>query len=127
MRIRSLAAMGNRIRATNPDNLAETSYYSVNPTAQEDTTMLNPLSPLPLKDPTLFRQANYLDGKWVEADSGKTIVVKNPATGEAIGEVPAMGAAETRRAIEAAAPRLPRLARHAGQGTRARSCASCPT
>jgi succinate-semialdehyde dehydrogenase / glutarate-semialdehyde dehydrogenase len=28
--------------------------------------------------------------------------VKNPATGEAIGEVPALGAAETRRAIEAA-------------------------
>ena len=64
--------------------------------------MLNPASPLPLKDPSLFRQANYIDGKWVEADSGKTIVVKNPATGEAIGEVPALGAAETRRAIEAA-------------------------
>ncbi|HEY8290102.1 MAG TPA: NAD-dependent succinate-semialdehyde dehydrogenase, partial [Acetobacteraceae bacterium] len=64
--------------------------------------MLNPNSPLPLKDPTLFRQANYLDGKWVEADGGKTLVVKNPATGEAIGEVPAMGTAETRRAIEAA-------------------------
>ena len=64
--------------------------------------MLNPVSPLPLKDPTLFRQANYLDGKWVEADSGRTIVVKNPATGEAIGEVPNMGTAETRRAIEAA-------------------------
>jgi succinate-semialdehyde dehydrogenase / glutarate-semialdehyde dehydrogenase len=64
--------------------------------------MLNPVSPLPLKDPSLFRQANYLDGKWVEADDGKTIVVKNPATGEAIGEVPSMGAAETRRAIEAA-------------------------
>ncbi len=27
--------------------------------------MLNPTSPLPLKDPTLFRQANYIDGKWV--------------------------------------------------------------
>ncbi len=64
--------------------------------------MLNPTSPLPLTDPTLFRQANYIDGKWIEADSGKTIVVKNPATGEAIGEVPAMGTAETRRAIEAA-------------------------
>ncbi|MFL5280014.1 MAG: NAD-dependent succinate-semialdehyde dehydrogenase [Rhodopila sp.] len=64
--------------------------------------MLNPISPLPLKDPSLFRQANYLDGKWVEADDGKTIVVKNPATGEAIGEVPSMGVAETRRAIEAA-------------------------
>ncbi len=69
--------------------------------------MLNPTSPLPLQDPSLFRQANYLDGKWVEADSGKTLIVKNPATGEAIGEVPAMGGAETRRAIEAAARALP--------------------
>jgi succinate-semialdehyde dehydrogenase/glutarate-semialdehyde dehydrogenase len=64
--------------------------------------MLNPTSPLPLQDPTLFRQANCIDGKWVQADSGHTIVVKNPATGEAIGEVPALGTAETRRAIEAA-------------------------
>jgi succinate-semialdehyde dehydrogenase/glutarate-semialdehyde dehydrogenase len=64
--------------------------------------MLNPTSPLPLQDPTLFRQANCIDGKWVQADSSRTIVVKNPATGEAIGEVPALGAAETRRAIEAA-------------------------
>jgi len=69
--------------------------------------MLNPVSPLPLKDPTLLRQANYIDGKWVEAASGRTIVVKNPATGEAVGEVPAMGAAETRRAIEAAARAFP--------------------
>ena len=64
--------------------------------------MLNPTSPLPLRDPTLFRQANYIDGKWLQADGGRTIVVKNPATGEPIGEVPALGAAETRRAIEAA-------------------------
>jgi succinate-semialdehyde dehydrogenase / glutarate-semialdehyde dehydrogenase len=69
--------------------------------------MLNPVSPLPLKDPTLLRQANYIEGKWVEADGGRTIVVKNPATGEAVGEVPAMGAAETRRAIEAAARAWP--------------------
>ena len=64
--------------------------------------MLNTVSSLNLTDPTLFRQANYLDGKWVQADSGKTLVVKNPATGQPIGEVPAMGTAETRRAIEAA-------------------------
>ncbi len=64
--------------------------------------MLNPASPLPLKDPTLFRSANYIDGKWVQADSGKTLPVKNPATGEEVGVVPAVGAAETRRAIEAA-------------------------
>jgi succinate-semialdehyde dehydrogenase / glutarate-semialdehyde dehydrogenase len=64
--------------------------------------MLNPASALPLKDPTLLRQANCIDGKWVEADSGRTLLVNNPATGERVGEVPAMGAAETRRAIEAA-------------------------
>jgi succinate-semialdehyde dehydrogenase/glutarate-semialdehyde dehydrogenase len=69
--------------------------------------MLNPTSPLPLKDPTLLRQANCIDGKWVQADSGKTLTVKNPATGEAVGEVPAMGAAETRRAIAAAARAYP--------------------
>lgn len=64
--------------------------------------MLNPTAPLELKDPSLFRQANFIDGKWVEADSGKTFDVVNPATGEVLGKVPAMGAAETRRAIEAA-------------------------
>jgi succinate-semialdehyde dehydrogenase/glutarate-semialdehyde dehydrogenase len=69
--------------------------------------MLNQATKLPLKDPTLFRQANCIDGKWIEADSGKTIAVKNPATGEVVGEVPAMGAAETRRAIEAANRALP--------------------
>ncbi len=64
--------------------------------------MLNQLASLPLKDPSLFRQANHIDGKWVEAESGRTIAVKNPATGEVIGEVPALSAGETRRAIEAA-------------------------
>ncbi|MCM0082032.1 NADP-dependent succinate-semialdehyde dehydrogenase [Geomonas sp. Red32] len=55
-----------------------------------------------LKDSTLFQQLCYLDGKWVGADSGETIDVTNPATGEKIGTIPKMGAAETRRAIEAA-------------------------
>src|SRR4051812_46848436 len=64
--------------------------------------MLNPTAPLPLRDPTLFREACHVDGKWIEAASGKTIDVRNPATGELIGTVPALGGAETRRAIEAA-------------------------
>ena len=64
--------------------------------------MLDVTAKLPLKDPELFRQANYIAGKWVQADSGKTIAVRNPATGEVIGVVPALGQAETRRAIEAA-------------------------
>jgi succinate-semialdehyde dehydrogenase/glutarate-semialdehyde dehydrogenase len=65
--------------------------------------MLNPDAPLPLKDPGLLRQANLIGGAWVQADSGRTIAVRNPANGELVGEVPAMGVAETRRAIEAAA------------------------
>jgi succinate-semialdehyde dehydrogenase/glutarate-semialdehyde dehydrogenase len=69
--------------------------------------MLNQATPFPLKDPSLLRQANYLDGKWVEADSGATLTVKNPATGEVVGTVPNMGAAETKRAIEAAAKAFP--------------------
>jgi succinate-semialdehyde dehydrogenase/glutarate-semialdehyde dehydrogenase len=69
--------------------------------------MLNPTAPISLRDPSLFRQANYVGGKWIEADSGKTLTVRNPATGEVVGTVPALGAAETRRAIEAAAAALP--------------------
>jgi succinate-semialdehyde dehydrogenase/glutarate-semialdehyde dehydrogenase len=57
---------------------------------------------LQLSDPKLFRQQCYVDGKWVDADSGGTIAVDNPATGGKLGTVPKMGAAETRRAIEAA-------------------------
>ncbi|MGK5029099.1 NADP-dependent succinate-semialdehyde dehydrogenase [Janthinobacterium sp. MDT1-19] len=57
---------------------------------------------LQLKDPTLLRHQAYVNGAWVDADGGQTINVSNPATGEHIGTVPLMGAAETRRAIEAA-------------------------
>jgi succinate-semialdehyde dehydrogenase/glutarate-semialdehyde dehydrogenase len=59
-------------------------------------------SALSLKDPSLFRQQCYINGQWVDADSGKTIDVTNPATGEVLGTIPNMGTAETRRAIEAA-------------------------
>lgn len=48
------------------------------------------------------REANFIDGAWVPADSGATIDVTNPATGEVIGTVPNAGTAETKRAIAAA-------------------------
>ena len=57
---------------------------------------------LPIKDKGLFREQCYINGQWVDADSGKTVDVTNPATGEVIGTIPNMGAAETKRAIEAA-------------------------
>ncbi|MFJ4443023.1 NADP-dependent succinate-semialdehyde dehydrogenase [Pseudomonas sp. NPDC089422] len=60
-----------------------------------------------LKDAQLFRQQAFINGEWLNADSGQTINVTNPATGEVIGTVPKMGTAETRRAIEAADKALP--------------------
>jgi succinate-semialdehyde dehydrogenase/glutarate-semialdehyde dehydrogenase len=55
----------------------------------------------------LFKTQTLLDGAWVDSDSGDTITVTNPATGDEFGHVPNMGAAETRRAIEAAERALP--------------------
>ena len=55
-----------------------------------------------LNDDRLFRQQCYIDGAWVDADSGATFPVNNPATGEVLGTVPKLGAAETARAIAAA-------------------------
>lgn len=54
------------------------------------------------KSSQFMRQANLIDGQWVQADSGATLDVVNPATGLKIGTVPKSGKAETRRAIEAA-------------------------
>lgn len=60
-----------------------------------------------LKDAKLFRQQCYVDGVWRDADGKGTIAVHNPATGALIGSIPNMGAAETRRAIAAAAVAWP--------------------
>ncbi len=57
---------------------------------------------LKLKDPSLFKQQAYVAGQWIDADSGETVAVTNPATGEQLGTVPMCGTAETVRAIEAA-------------------------
>ena len=65
------------------------------------------LKRLPLQDPTLLRTQCYLDGAWVDADSGKRFEVDNPATGNIIADVPDCGADETKRAIAAAAAALP--------------------
>jgi succinate-semialdehyde dehydrogenase/glutarate-semialdehyde dehydrogenase len=60
-----------------------------------------------VQNTVLFRQQAFIDGEWVHADNGRVITVTNPATGETVGTVPRMGAAETRRAIEAANRALP--------------------
>jgi len=55
-----------------------------------------------LKNSALFHQQCYINGKWVDSDSGETSEVTNPATAEVIGTIPKMGAAETNKAIKAA-------------------------
>ena len=55
-----------------------------------------------MSDNRLIRSQAYIDGQWVDADSGDTLKVDNPATGEIITTVPKMGRAETKRAIAAA-------------------------
>ena len=55
-----------------------------------------------LNDPTLLRQQCFIDGQWLDADSGAVLEVNNPATGEIVAKVPRMGAAETKRAVDAA-------------------------
>ena len=51
---------------------------------------------------------NFIGGKWVPADSGEVYEVTNPANpSEVLGTTPKSGAAETGRAIEAAAKALP--------------------
>jgi len=56
---------------------------------------------------SLLRRQAYIDGRWVVADSGQTFPVLDPATGATVADVPRMGAAETRRAIDAAAKAQP--------------------
>jgi succinate-semialdehyde dehydrogenase/glutarate-semialdehyde dehydrogenase len=60
-----------------------------------------------LNESPLFRQQAYIDGAWVGADNGACLAVTNPATGETIGSVPNMGAAETARAIAGANAAFP--------------------
>ncbi|MDD2662859.1 MAG: NAD-dependent succinate-semialdehyde dehydrogenase [Dechloromonas sp.] len=55
-----------------------------------------------LKDKDLLRSTNLIAGKWVGADDGATLAVVDPATGAQLASVPRCGAAETKRAIEAA-------------------------
>jgi succinate-semialdehyde dehydrogenase / glutarate-semialdehyde dehydrogenase len=63
-----------------------------------------------LKDETLLRELCYVDGAWRKADSGASIPVSDPATGDVLGSVPKFLGAETREAIAAAKRAFPEWA-----------------
>lgn len=50
----------------------------------------------------LLRNRAYINGEWVQAHSGQSFAVTNPANGEHLSDVPDMGAEDTRAAIAAA-------------------------
>jgi succinate-semialdehyde dehydrogenase/glutarate-semialdehyde dehydrogenase len=60
-----------------------------------------------LKDSSLFRQQCFVNGGWVDAAGGATITVTNPATGEKLGNIPAINAAGTEAAVAAAHAAFP--------------------
>ncbi|KAF9498768.1 succinic semialdehyde dehydrogenase [Pleurotus eryngii] len=55
-----------------------------------------------LKDASLIKNQGFINGQWIDAKSGATISVNNPATNEEIGTIPEMGLEETKEAIGAA-------------------------
>lgn len=55
-----------------------------------------------LDNPRLFKNQNYIDGQWLDADDGKTLAVFNPANNEKIGDIPNSGKHEAERAIASA-------------------------
>src|SRR5579862_7598298 len=80
------------------------------------TTLSNsPAVGVALKDPRLFREACYINGAWVPSPNNVTVNVDNPATGEILGTVPKLGAAETRAAIDAANAAFPAWSKKTGK------------
>ncbi|QIB52000.1 NAD-dependent succinate-semialdehyde dehydrogenase [Pseudomonas sp. OIL-1] len=55
-----------------------------------------------LNSPRLFRQQCYIGGSWVDAQNEARINVDNPATGEDLGSIPSLSAAEIESTIDTA-------------------------
>lgn len=61
---------------------------------------------LQLNRPELLAKGSYINGQWI-TDSSDSVNVTNPATGEVITTLAALGAAETRQAIDDAEAAFP--------------------
>jgi succinate-semialdehyde dehydrogenase/glutarate-semialdehyde dehydrogenase len=40
-----------------------------------------------ISDQTLLKTQAYVNGQWIDADSGATLAVTNPATGETVASI----------------------------------------
>ena len=73
------------------------------------------MGPPPLNDKSLFKQQSYINGQWVDAKSGKTFNIDNPADGSVLGTMPEMNKDDTKDAINAAAAALPSFRKTTGR------------
>ena len=80
---------------------------------------------LGLNNPALLKDKCYVAGEWI--GGAATIPVTNPVDDSVIGQVPKLGAAETRRAIEAAEKAQKTLGERRPPRSAASSCASGST
>ncbi|KAI8937515.1 hypothetical protein NX059_005233 [Plenodomus lindquistii] len=87
-------------RRTLPCIVAQRGYASMAPT---------------LKDQSLFKTQTYVNGEWIDAKSGKTFEVHDPATGKLIGTMPEMDRSDTEAAIAAASAALPSFRKLTGR------------
>ncbi|MER6159375.1 NAD-dependent succinate-semialdehyde dehydrogenase [Streptomyces sp. NPDC001868] len=60
-----------------------------------------------LDDPALLRTAAYVGGQWIEEGDSGRFTVANPATGEALAELPSLSRPQVAEAIDAADRALP--------------------
>ncbi|MCL7488566.1 MAG: NAD-dependent succinate-semialdehyde dehydrogenase [Desulfobulbaceae bacterium] len=60
-----------------------------------------------LQEPDIFRENCLVNGQWIDAADGRTFEVHNPATGELVGTVAALGRKEVKKAVAAAAGAYP--------------------
>ncbi|KAF2103074.1 succinic semialdehyde dehydrogenase [Rhizodiscina lignyota] len=68
-----------------------------------------------LKDKSLLKSQAYVNGEWVNAKSGQTFEVTDPATGKVIGTMPEFSPEDTEDAIAAAAAALPSFRKMTGR------------
>jgi succinate-semialdehyde dehydrogenase len=69
---------------------------------------VSPSNGLPsIADTSLIRDEAFIGGDWVKHDGGEVIEVRNPANGELLGTVPALGESDTAKAIAKASEAFP--------------------
>jgi succinate-semialdehyde dehydrogenase/glutarate-semialdehyde dehydrogenase len=80
--------------------IQHTNRLSVLPSSRTYASMQHSVPPL--NDKSLLKSQAYVNGQWVDAKSGKTFEVTDPASHKVIGTMPEMDKGDVTAAIQAA-------------------------